>query len=87
MSLLNIIREASIVANVAVAGEAYKYVTEQMLLDAKSGAHSAKYSVEDYPMIERTNTVLALQMQGFNCDFQDESRRVVYIYWVPRHPR
>ena len=87
MSLLTLIREQSIAANVAVAGEAYKYVTEQMLLDAKSGAHNAKYSVEDYPMIERTNTVLALQMQGFNCDFQDESRRIIYIYWKPRHPR
>lgn len=87
MSLLTLIREETIVANVAVAGEAYKYVTEQMLLDARSGAHNARYSVEDYPMIERTNTVLALQMQGFNCGFQDESRRIIYIHWVPRHPR
>lgn len=87
MSLLTLIREETIVANVAVAGEAYKYVTEQMLLDARSGAHNARYSVEDYTMIERTNTVRALQMQGFNCDFTDESRRFIYVYWVPRHPR
>jgi hypothetical protein len=87
MSLLTLIREETIVANAAAGGEAYKYVTEQMLIDARSGAHSGKYLVTDFPQTERTGALLALQMQGFNAGFQDESHRVIYVYWQPRHPR
>lgn len=87
MSLLTLIREETIAANAAAGGEAYKYVTEQMLLDARSGAHSGKYTVTDFPREERVGALAALQMQGFSAGFENESHAVIYVYWCPRHPR
>lgn len=87
MSLLTLIREETIAANAATGGEAYKYVTEQILLDARSGAHSGKYTVNDYPREEREGAVKALQMQGFNAGFENEAHMVIYAYWCPRYPR
>lgn len=87
MSLLNIIREEAITINVRDGGEAYKYVTEQMLHDAKSGAHEGHYALTDFVVAEREPTVMALKLQGFNCCFQNESHRDIWVSWLPKHPR
>lgn len=87
MSLLTLIREQAIHANVQQAGEAYKYLTEAIQKDAKNGANRGQYSVEQFNHVERTTSVKALQLQGFQADFTDESHRDVFVSWLPRHPR
>lgn len=87
MSLLTLIREHAIVANVAAGGEAYRVVTEAMREDAISGCSQGGYFVKDYPIEERNGTLNALKLQGFNTHFTDESQGTIWVSWLPKHPR
>lgn len=87
MSLLTLIREHAIVANVAAGGEAYKVVTEGMQKDAISGHSQGEYFVKDYSSEERNGTLNALKLQGFNTHFTDESYGTIWVSWLPKHPR
>lgn len=87
MSLLTLIREDAILANIKEAGDAYKSLTEAIHHDAKSGAYDGEYSVADYSQEQRLAALKAIKLQGFNAYFKDESHAYIWASWMPKHPR
>jgi hypothetical protein len=87
VSLLTLIRENAILANIEKAGDAYKFLTEAIHHDAKSGACYGEYSVADYPQEQRLAALKAIKLQGFNALFKDESNAHIWVSWMPKHPR
>lgn len=85
MSLLTLIREEAIVANVQKGNEAWKMITECMRSVAKAGDPNVRITVSDAMDPEEVQaSVKALQLMGFYADFQNEGRREIYISWMPR---
>ena len=87
MSLLTLIREETIIANVAVAGEAWKMITECVRSAAKAGDHNTRITVTSQNPEEVKASLKALQMMEFYADFQNEGHREIYVSWQPRHSR
>lgn len=87
MSLLALIREESIAVNARLAGDAYEYLTDEILRDARLGAECGVYSVTNYSHDKRQDALLALQLQGFDARFENESHGSISVSWLPRHPR
>lgn len=87
MSLLTLIREDAIFANVKKAGEAWKFITACMQSSAKAGDHNIRITVTSQNPEEVKASLKALQIMGFYADFQNEGHREIYISWLPRHPR
>ena len=84
MSLLTLIREEAIVANVQKGGEAWKMITECMRSVAKAGDPNVRITVSSQNPEEVQASVKALQLMGFYADFQNEGRREIYVSWMPR---
>jgi hypothetical protein len=84
MSLLTLIREEAIVANVQKGNEAWKMITECMRSVAKAGDPNVRITVSSQNPEEVQASVKALQLMGFYADFQNEGRREIYISWMPR---
>jgi len=84
LSLLTLIREEAIVANVQKGNEAWKMITECMRSVAKAGDPNVRITVSSQNPEEVQASVKALQLMGFYADFQNEGRREIYISWMPR---
>ena len=84
MSLLTLIREEAIVANVQKGNEAWKMITECMRSVAKAGDPNVRITVSSQNPEEVQASVKALQLMGFYADFQNEGHREIYISWMPR---
>ena len=84
MSLLTLIREEAIVANVQKGNEAWKMITQCMQSVAKVGDHNIRITVSSQNPEEVQASVKALQLMGFYADFQNEGRREIYVSWMPR---
>ena len=84
MSLLTLIREEAIVANVQKGNETWKMITECMRSVAKAGDHNVRITVSSQNPEEVQASVKALQLMGFYADFHNEGRREIYISWMPR---
>ncbi|EBX1873674.1 hypothetical protein DRD23_09280 [Salmonella enterica subsp. enterica serovar Enteritidis] len=84
MSLLTLIREEAIIANVQKGGETWKMITECMRSVAKAGDPNVRITVSSQNPEEVQASVKALQLMGFYADFQNEGRREIYISWRPR---
>lgn len=84
MSLLTLIREEAIVANVQKGNETWKMITECMRSVAKAGDPNVRITVSSQNPEEVQASVKALQLMGFYADFQNEGRREIYISWMPR---
>lgn len=87
MSLLTLIREETIIANVQKGNEAWKMITQCMQSVAKVGDHNIRITVSSQNPEEVQASVKALQLMGFYADFQNEGRREIYVSWMPKHPR
>lgn len=87
MSLLTLIREEAIIANVQKGNEAWKMITQCMQSVAKVGDHNIRITVSSQNPEEVQASVKALQLMGFYADFQNEGRREIYVSWMPKHPR
>lgn len=87
MSLLTLIREEAIATNVQTAGEAYKHITAGMRKDARTGITQGIYRVEEFSAVEANAAVQALKLQGFDAHFNDESRFLVWVSWLPKPTR
>lgn len=83
MSLLTLIREEAIVANVQKGNEAWKMITECMRFVAKAGDPNVRITVSSQNPEEVQASVKALQLMGFYADFQNEGRREIYVSWMP----
>ena len=84
MSLLTLIREEAIIANVQKGNETWKMITECMRSVAKAGDSNVRITVSSQNPEEVQASVKALQLMGFYADFQNEGRREIYISWMPR---
>lgn len=84
MSLLTLIREEAIIANVQKGNETWKMITECMRSVAKAGDPNVRITVSSQNPEEVQASVKALQLMGFYADFQNEDRREIYISWMPR---
>lgn len=84
MSLLTLIREEAIIANVQKGNETWKMITECMRSVAKAGDPNVRITVSSQNPEEVQASVKALQLMGFYADFQNEGRREIYISWMPR---
>lgn len=84
MSLLTLIREEAIIANVQKGNEAWKMITQCMQSVAKAGDPNVRITVSSQNPEEVQASVKALQLMGFYADFQNEGRREIYISWMPR---
>ena len=84
MSLLTLIREEAIVANVQKGNETWKMITECMRSVAKAGDPNVRITVSSRNPEEVQASVKALQLMGFYADFQNEGRREIYVSWMPR---
>jgi hypothetical protein len=84
MSLLTLIREEAIIANVQKGNETWKMITECMRSVAKAGDPNVRITVSSQNPEEVQASVKALQLMGFYVDFQNEGRREIYISWMPR---
>jgi hypothetical protein len=84
LSLLTLIREEAIVANVQKGNEAWKMITECMRSVAKAGDPNVRITVSSQNPEEVQASVKALQLMGFYADFQNEGRREIYVSWMPR---
>jgi hypothetical protein len=87
LSLLTLIREEAIIANVQKGNEAWKMITQCMQSVAKVGDHNIRITVSSQNPEEVQASVKALQLMGFYADFQNEGRREIYVSWMPKHPR
>lgn len=83
MSLLTLIREEAIIANVQKGNEAWKMITQCMQSVAKVGDHNIRITVSAQNPEEVQASVKALQLMGFYADFQNEGRREIYVSWMP----
>lgn len=84
MSLLNIIREEAIVANVEKGNDAWKMITACMQTAAKAGNHDVRITVTSQNPQEVEASIQALKLMGFYASYQDEGHRDVNVSWMPR---
>lgn len=84
MTLLNLIRERSIVTNVQNGNEAWKFITENIHSAAKAGESDVKITVSSQNPEEVKATLVALKLQGFYASFEDEGHRAIHVSWMPR---
>lgn len=83
MSLLTLIREEAIIANVQKGNETWKMITQCMQSVAKVGDHNIRITVSAQNPEEVQASVKALQLMGFYVDFQNEGHREIYVSWMP----
>lgn len=85
MSLfLELTRDLAVKANVDSATECWESVTESIRQDAEKGLAGGRYSVSEWPKIQREAVVTALKLQGFYASFQNESYSFIDVNWMPR---
>lgn len=83
MSLLNLIREQAIFANVQKGGEAWKMITACIQSSAKAGDHDVSITVTSQNPEEVKASIEALKLSGFYASFHDEGHRDIHVSWMP----
>lgn len=85
MSLLSLIREASVKSNLEKAGTAWIHITEMIKGSAEAGWTSVSITTGLWPDAEVECCITMLKLEGFYASWINEGHRGIEVDWMPRY--